>query len=98
MRRGFTKVTSPPRARIPRIVSNAFGTDTAVMWPPVGSVPRHRKKSVWYRSGTGNTLSQPNIASMAANLFDRSCVRPPNSRLDCIFAQNVYTVVIPVLV
>ncbi len=74
---------------MPRIASIAFGTDTAVMWLPLGSVPRQRKKSVWYRSGTGNVASTPNIASIAANLFDRSCVRPPKNRLDCIFDQNV---------
>ena len=89
IRRGFTNVTWPPRSPIPRIASIAFGTETAVMWLPLGSVPRQRKKSVWYRSGTGNVASAPNIASIAANLFARSWVRPPKNRLDCIFDQNV---------
>jgi hypothetical protein len=89
MRRGFTNVTPPPRARMPRIASMASGTETAVRWLPLGSLPRHRKKSVWYRSGAGNIASTPKTASIAANLLERSCVRPPNKRVEPIFSQNV---------
>ena len=32
---------------------------------------------------------------MAANLLERSWVSPPNSRVDCIFAQKPYTVGMP---
>ncbi len=77
------------------IASIASGTDTAVRWLPLGSLPRQRKWSVWYRSGAGNIASTPNIASIAANLLERSWVNPPNSRVEPIFSQNVYTVGIP---
>ena len=83
---------------MPRIASIAFGTDTAVMWPPVGSLPSSSRYCVWNRSGAGKRASTPNIASIAANLFDRSWVRPPNSRVDSIFAQNEYTVGMPAAV
>ena len=88
MRRGFTKVTLPPRSPMPRIAARASGADTDVRWLPLGSLPRQRRWSVWSRSGAGKTASTPIMASIAANLFERSWVRPPNSRVDCIFAQN----------
>ncbi len=43
----------------------------------------------------GNVDSTPNMASMAANLLERSWVRPPNSRVDSIFPQNEYTTGMP---
>ena len=88
MRRGFTKVTEPPRSPIARTASRALGTEAAVRWPPLGSLPSSRRWSVCWRSGTGKMLSAPTMASMAANLLERSWVSPPKSRVDCIFAQN----------
>ena len=57
MRRGFTKVTWPPRSLgcrgWPR---SRWAPRRRSRWLPLGSVPRQRKKSVWYRSGAGNIL------------------------------------------
>ena len=53
VRRGLTKTTRPPRASIALSRSSARGMATKLICDTSGLEPRHRKKSVWSRSGIG---------------------------------------------